>query len=186
MIYPKALWVSPLLFIVFISAQAFLRFLHSRPDLLPKMLLYTDILGDDEMFSDAFPMYILTSLMGCSNRFSSFPRSKEVDDIVYEVDCQMITVKDGDVDIGMSQFRVVPRVRLLNKCIIRCQPLRGRTGGGSRGGCPASQQCCPLFPPAVNLLRQKDLPHVPQGPAGHLSVDRPILMHWFVGLHEGR
>lgn len=27
--------------------------------------------------------------------------SKEVDDIVYEVDCQMIVVKEGDVDIGM-------------------------------------------------------------------------------------
>jgi hypothetical protein len=28
--------------------------------------------------------------------------SKLVDDIVYEVDCQTITIKDGDVDIGMS------------------------------------------------------------------------------------
>ena len=27
--------------------------------------------------------------------------SKLVDDIVYEVDCQTITVKEGDVDIGM-------------------------------------------------------------------------------------
>jgi len=46
------------------------------------MLLYSDVLTDDEMFSDAFPM-------------------KLIDDIVYEVDCQMITVKAGaDVDIG--------------------------------------------------------------------------------------
>lgn len=30
--------------------------------------------------------------------------SKLVDDIVYEVDCQTITVKEGDVDIGMSFF----------------------------------------------------------------------------------
>jgi len=46
------------------------------------MLLYSDILTDDEMFSDAFPM-------------------KLVDDIVYEVNCQVITVKAGaDVDIG--------------------------------------------------------------------------------------
>ena len=28
--------------------------------------------------------------------------SKLVDNIVYEVDCQMITVKGADVDIGMS------------------------------------------------------------------------------------
>ena len=28
--------------------------------------------------------------------------SKVVDDIVYEVNCQMITIKEGDVDIGMS------------------------------------------------------------------------------------
>jgi len=46
------------------------------------MLLYSDILTDDEMFSDAFPM-------------------KLVDDTVYEVDCQVVTVKAGaDVDIG--------------------------------------------------------------------------------------
>ncbi|KAL7282410.1 translationally controlled tumor-associated [Trametes coccinea BRFM310] len=46
------------------------------------MKLFTDVISNDEMFSDAFPI-------------------KEVDDIVYEVDCQMITVKPGaDVDIG--------------------------------------------------------------------------------------
>ncbi|KAI0796675.1 translationally controlled tumor-associated [Abortiporus biennis] len=48
------------------------------------MLLYSDILTDDEMFSDAFPI-------------------KLIDDIVYEVNCQMITVKPGaDVDIGAN------------------------------------------------------------------------------------
>jgi hypothetical protein len=48
------------------------------------MLLYEDILSGDEMFSDAFPM-------------------KEVDDIVYEVDCSLVTVKLGaDVDIGAN------------------------------------------------------------------------------------
>ncbi|KAI0068754.1 translationally controlled tumor-associated [Artomyces pyxidatus] len=47
------------------------------------MLLYTDIISGDEMFSDAFPL-------------------KVVDDIVYEVDCQMMTVKEGEVDIGAN------------------------------------------------------------------------------------
>ncbi|KAI6047143.1 translationally controlled tumor-associated [Pisolithus marmoratus] len=48
------------------------------------MLLYQDTLTEDEMFSDAFPV-------------------KVVDDIVYEVDCQLITVKPGaDVDIGAN------------------------------------------------------------------------------------
>lgn len=48
------------------------------------MLLYTDILTGDEMVSDAFNL-------------------KEVDDIVYEVDCRTITVKPGaDVDIGAN------------------------------------------------------------------------------------
>lgn len=28
--------------------------------------------------------------------------SKEVDDIVYEVDCQLMVVKEGDVDIGAN------------------------------------------------------------------------------------
>ncbi|EIM88467.1 translationally controlled tumor-associated [Stereum hirsutum FP-91666 SS1] len=48
------------------------------------MLLYSDVLTDDEMFSDAFPI-------------------KLVDDIVYEVDCQLTTVKAGaDIDIGAN------------------------------------------------------------------------------------
>jgi len=47
------------------------------------MLLYEDILTGDEMFSDAFKV-------------------SEVDDIVYEVNCAMITVKDCDVDIGAN------------------------------------------------------------------------------------
>jgi len=48
------------------------------------MLLFQDIISEDEMFTDAFP-------------------HKIVDDIVYEVDCQMITVKSGaDVDIGAN------------------------------------------------------------------------------------
>ncbi|QRV87528.1 translationally-controlled tumor protein [Ceratobasidium sp. AG-Ba] len=48
------------------------------------MLLYEDILTGDELFSDAYPI-------------------KEVDDIVYEVDCQMINKKKNeDVDIGAN------------------------------------------------------------------------------------
>lgn len=47
------------------------------------MLLYEDVISGDEMFSDAFPM-------------------KDVDGIAYEVDCQMITLKEGDVDIGAN------------------------------------------------------------------------------------
>ncbi|KAI0723299.1 translationally controlled tumor-associated [Earliella scabrosa] len=48
------------------------------------MLLYSDVISGDEMFSDAFPI-------------------KEVDDVVFEVDCSMITVKPGaDVDIGAN------------------------------------------------------------------------------------
>ncbi|KAL1931209.1 hypothetical protein VTP01DRAFT_10346 [Rhizomucor pusillus] len=47
------------------------------------MLLYRDIISGDELFSDAFPI-------------------KEVDDIAYEVDCQMITIKEGEVDIGAN------------------------------------------------------------------------------------
>jgi len=46
------------------------------------MLLYTDVLTGDEMCSDAFPM-------------------KLIDDIAYEVDCQLVTVKAGaDINIG--------------------------------------------------------------------------------------
>ncbi|KAF5388062.1 hypothetical protein D9615_000451 [Tricholomella constricta] len=48
------------------------------------MLLYEDVLTGDEMFSDAFPI-------------------KLVDDVVFEVDCQLVTVKAGaDIDIGAN------------------------------------------------------------------------------------
>ncbi|SAM06270.1 hypothetical protein [Absidia glauca] len=47
------------------------------------MLLYRDILAGDEFFSDAYPI-------------------KEVDDIAYEVDCAMVTIAEGDVDIGAN------------------------------------------------------------------------------------
>ncbi|KIY74140.1 translationally controlled tumor-associated [Cylindrobasidium torrendii FP15055 ss-10] len=48
------------------------------------MLLYEDIITGDEMFSDAFPI-------------------KEVDGVVYEVDCAMIVVGSGnDIDIGAN------------------------------------------------------------------------------------
>ncbi|KAF8450281.1 translationally controlled tumor-associated [Boletus edulis BED1] len=48
------------------------------------MLLYSDVMTNDEMFSDAFP-------------------AKLVDEIVYEIDCKMTTVKKGvEVDIGAN------------------------------------------------------------------------------------
>ncbi|KAK0487018.1 translationally controlled tumor-associated [Armillaria luteobubalina] len=48
------------------------------------MLLYEDVISGDEMFSDAFPL-------------------KLIDDIVFEVECQTITIKPGaDVDIGAN------------------------------------------------------------------------------------
>ncbi|KAI9021689.1 translationally-controlled tumor protein [Phycomyces nitens] len=48
------------------------------------MLLYTDIITDDEMFSDVYDI-------------------KEIDDIAYEVDCKMIQVMEGgDIDIGAN------------------------------------------------------------------------------------
>ncbi|KAF7729947.1 Translationally-controlled tumor protein [Apophysomyces ossiformis] len=47
------------------------------------MLLYLDVISGDEMVSDAFPV-------------------KEIDDIAYEVDCKMITITEGDVDIGAN------------------------------------------------------------------------------------
>ncbi|KAK0491082.1 translationally controlled tumor-associated [Armillaria novae-zelandiae] len=48
------------------------------------MLLYEDVISGDEMFSDAFPL-------------------KLIDDIVFEVECQTITIKPGaDIDIGAN------------------------------------------------------------------------------------
>ncbi|GAA5936950.1 Tma19p [Sporobolomyces koalae] len=47
------------------------------------MLLFQDIITGDELLTDAYDL-------------------KEVDDVVYEVDAQMITIKEGDVDIGAN------------------------------------------------------------------------------------
>ncbi|KAK6544533.1 hypothetical protein TWF694_001223 [Orbilia ellipsospora] len=48
------------------------------------MIIFKDILTDDEIISDVYDL-------------------KLIDDIVYEVDCQMITIKKGaDVDIGAN------------------------------------------------------------------------------------
>ncbi|KLO15683.1 hypothetical protein SCHPADRAFT_251617 [Schizopora paradoxa] len=47
------------------------------------MLLYTDVLTDDELITDAFDL-------------------KLVDDIVYEVDAKWINFKEGDIDIGAN------------------------------------------------------------------------------------
>ncbi|EEB07684.1 translationally controlled tumor protein [Schizosaccharomyces japonicus yFS275] len=48
------------------------------------MLLFKDVISGDELVSDAYDL-------------------KEVDDIVYEADCQMVNVKQGgDIDIGAN------------------------------------------------------------------------------------
>lgn len=47
------------------------------------MLIYTDIISNDELLSDAYDI-------------------KEVDGVVYEADCAMIQVRNGDVDIGAN------------------------------------------------------------------------------------
>ncbi|ODV90841.1 hypothetical protein CANCADRAFT_111455 [Tortispora caseinolytica NRRL Y-17796] len=47
------------------------------------MLLYKDAVSGDELISDAYDL-------------------KLVDDVVYEVDCQTVQIKEGDVDIGAN------------------------------------------------------------------------------------
>ncbi|AOA62081.1 Ribosome associating protein [Komagataella phaffii CBS 7435] len=47
------------------------------------MIIYKDIISGDELLSDAYDV-------------------KEVGGVVYEADCQMVTVGSGDVDIGAN------------------------------------------------------------------------------------
>merc|ERR1711977_549445 len=54
-----------------------------QPPPLCSMLLYTDALVGDELISDAYDL-------------------TEVEDVVYEADAQMITIKEGAVDIGAN------------------------------------------------------------------------------------
>lgn len=85
------------------------------------MLLYTDIISGDEIFSDAFPLCVLSP--------PSFPAhlspSKLIDDIVYEVDCQTITVKEGaDIDIGAYHRPGLPP--LLTSTQVPTPPMRSK------------------------------------------------------------
>jgi hypothetical protein len=75
------------------------------------MLLYEDVITGDELFSDAFPLCVCSS---SSRQLGSLCIRKEVDGIVFEVDCQMIVVKPGaDVDIGQpSRFTKCDLVEL--------------------------------------------------------------------------
>lgn len=47
------------------------------------MIIYSDVISGDELLSDAYDL-------------------KEVDGAVYEADCAMVTVAEGDVDIGAN------------------------------------------------------------------------------------
>lgn len=47
------------------------------------MIIYKDVITGDELLSDAYPM-------------------KEVGGVIYEADCAMVTVNDGDIDIGAN------------------------------------------------------------------------------------
>ncbi|KAG5513808.1 hypothetical protein PMAC_000846 [Pneumocystis sp. 'macacae'] len=47
------------------------------------MLLYKDVISGDELISDAYSL-------------------KVVDDVVYEVNCDMVQIKPGEVDIGAN------------------------------------------------------------------------------------
>ncbi|KAJ3008306.1 UNVERIFIED_CONTAM: hypothetical protein HDU68_003153, partial [Siphonaria sp. JEL0065] len=47
------------------------------------MLLFTDIISGDEVLSDAYKL-------------------TEIDDFLIEVDCSMIKIREGDVDIGAN------------------------------------------------------------------------------------
>ncbi|KAG4303156.1 hypothetical protein PCK1_000494 [Pneumocystis canis] len=47
------------------------------------MLLFRDIISGDELISDAYAL-------------------KEIEDVAYEVDCTMVQIKPGDIDIGAN------------------------------------------------------------------------------------
>ncbi|CDR41365.1 CYFA0S07e01200g1_1 [Cyberlindnera fabianii] len=47
------------------------------------MIIYTDLISGDELLSDAYDL-------------------KLVDGVIYEADCQMVTVGDNDIDIGAN------------------------------------------------------------------------------------
>ncbi|KAF7352754.1 TCTP domain-containing protein [Mycena venus] len=99
------------------------------------MLLYEDILTGDEMFSDAFPV-------------------KVVDDIVYEVECAMITIKEGDVDIGAN-------------------PSQEEQEEALEEGAQQVNNVVPLLPAPEYYVRQKVLLDLPQAVKAKLAETNP-------------
>ena len=78
---------------------------------------------------------------------------KVIDDIVYEVDCQVITIKPGaDVDIGtLSRIGYMRTAFLITgtRCQPVCRGVRGSPGGGRR----ESEQHCVFVPSPINIIR---------------------------------
>lgn len=70
------------------------------------MLLFNDVLTGDELCSDAY-------------------EPKDIDDIVYEIDCQMQTIKDGEVNIGEL-------ISLMLSRALQTSDLANERGGYSR------------------------------------------------------
>ena len=86
--------------------------------------------------------------------------SKEVDGIVYEVDCAMITLGNENIDIGAYSLSLL-LIAWLKR--FRCQSLRRRARGGPRGRRRPGQQRGSLFPSLSHEFRQENLSHLPQG-----------------------
>ena len=64
------------------------------------MLLFTDVLTGDELCSDAY-------------------EPKTVDDVVIEVDCATVTIKDGEVNIGVVSTALQSTARA-DECSVCC------------------------------------------------------------------
>lgn len=110
------------------------------------MLLYTDAVSGDEMFSDAFPLCVPSP-----PPLAPSPSPQQ--------DHQRHRLR-GQLPNHHSQgrghrHRPVPPLRFISPCSpsYRRQPLHRGTRRGSRGRCQASQQRSPLVPPSADLVR---------------------------------
>jgi translationally controlled tumor-related protein len=88
------------------------------------MLLYTDRISGDEMFSDAFPMCaLLFCLLSFFLLMSRSRQSKIIDDIVFEVDCQNIIIKEGGADVNIGLFFSSYSVYLIRSLFVFKVPI---------------------------------------------------------------
>ena len=108
---------------------------------------------------------------------------KEIEGVAYEVNCTLITIKDGaDVDIG--EITLLHSLLKHSGNVTRGESILWGTRRGSGRRCKASQQRRTLLQIAADILRQEIISDIPEGSSFSACSVLMILTSFVIGLHE--